>query len=91
MSWLASSGFGSGAQGRLQKYLGRIGSGQPLDIAVYCSEFVVLGYQLAAKGDSHAAFFIDLDAKHTLPKDLRNWLLHRSKGGSWQVMGNLVP
>ncbi len=90
-SWLTSSEYGSGAQGRLKKYLAKIASGQPLDIAVYCSEFVVLSYQFAANGDSHAAYFIDLDAKHTLPKDLRTWLLQRARGGSWQVLGNLVP
>jgi len=90
-SWTGTSDYGSSAKGRVKKYLERLGSDGPFTIAVYCSEFVVLSYQLAAKGDDHASFFIELDGKHTLPKDLRNWLIQRSTvGGSWQVLGNLV-
>lgn len=89
-SWTGTSDYGSSAKGRVKKYLARLGAEGPFTIAVYCSEFVVLSYQLAAKGNEDAAFFIELDGKHTLPKDLRNWLLQRAKGGSWQVMGDLV-
>ncbi len=90
-SWIGTSDYGSSAKGRVKKYLDRLGAGGTFTIAVYCSEFVVLSYQLAAKGDDNAAFFIELDGKHTLPKDLRNWLLQRSKpGGTWQYMGELV-
>jgi hypothetical protein len=91
-SWTGTSSYGSSAKGRVKKYLERLGAGGPFTIAVYCSEFVVLSYQLAAKGDDNASFFIELDGKHTLPKDLRNWLLQRCNvGGSWQFMGDLVP
>ena len=90
-SWTGTCDYGSSAKGRVKKYLDRLGSDGAFTIAVYCSEFVVLSYQLAAKGDDHVAFFIELDGKHTLPKDLRNWLIQRSTaGGTWQVMGNLV-
>ncbi|HEY8289550.1 MAG TPA: hypothetical protein VIG49_09790 [Acetobacteraceae bacterium] len=89
-SWTGTSDFGSNAKGRVKKYLARLGADGPFTIAVYCSEFVVLSYQLAAKGDEDQPFFIDLDGKHSLPKDLRNWLLQRAKGGTWQVMGELV-
>jgi hypothetical protein len=90
-SWTGTSSYGSSAKGRVKKYLERLGSDGPFTIAVYCSEFVVLSYQLAAKGDESQPFFIELDGKHALPKDLRNWLLARAKGGTWQVMGDLVP
>jgi hypothetical protein len=90
-SWTGTSDYGSSAKGRVKKYLDRLGSDGAFTIAVYCSEFVVLSYQLAAKGDDQAGFFIDLDGKHTLPKDLRNWLLQRAiAGGTWQTLGDLV-
>jgi hypothetical protein len=91
-SWTGTCDYGSSAKGRVKKYLDRLGSDGPFTIAVYCSEYVVLSYQLAAKGDDDASFFIELDGKHTLPKDLRNWLIQRSTvGGTWQVLGALVP
>jgi hypothetical protein len=90
-SWTGTSDYGSSAKGRVKKYLDRLGADGQFTIAVYCSEFVVLSYQLAAKGDEHVSFFIELDGKHTLPKDLRNWLLQRATaGGTWQVLGKLV-
>lgn len=89
-SWTGTSDYGSGASGRVKKYLARLGADGAFTIAVYCSEFVILCYQLAAKGDEGAPFFIPLDGKHTLPKDLRNWLLQKSKTGTWKVMGELT-
>lgn len=90
-SWTGTSSYGDGARGRVAKYLQRLGNGNGCFVTtLYCSEYVVLSYQLAAKGDEGAAYFIDLDGKHTLPKDLRNWLLSRcTPGGTWSYVGDL--
>ena len=89
-SWTGTSTYGENAEARLKKYLSRLGAGDKHLISLYCSELVVLSYQIAAQGDTNVPFFIDLDGKHTLPKDLRNWFLQRvNTGGSWQVMGEL--
>jgi hypothetical protein len=91
LSWTGTTDYGSGAKGRLAKYTDRLGGGQQNMIPVYCSEYVILSYQLAAQGDTNAPFFIDLDGKHCLPKDLRNWSLSRTKpGGSWEYLGDLA-
>ncbi|MBP0465176.1 hypothetical protein J5Y09_14720 [Roseomonas sp. PWR1] len=89
-SWTGSSDYGASAKGRVAKYLQRLGAGGPFVTELYCSEYVVLAYQLAARGDENAGYFIDLDGKHTLPKDLRNWLLSRTRpGGTWSYLGEL--
>jgi hypothetical protein len=46
--------YASGAKGRLAKYTDRPGGGQQNMIPVYCSEYVMLSYQLAANGDTNA-------------------------------------
>jgi hypothetical protein len=90
LSWTGTCDFGSGAKGRLAKYTERLGNGQRNMIPVYCSEYVILSYQMAANGDESAPFFIELDGKHCLPKDLRNWILSRTNpGGSWEYLGDL--
>ena len=46
---------------------------------------------LAANGDTTAPFFIELDGKLCLPKDLRNSILSRTKpGGTWEYLGDLA-
>jgi len=91
LSWTGTTDYGSGAKGRLAKYTDRLGGGQQNMIPVYCSEYVILSYQLAAQGDTNAPFFIELDGKHCLPKDLRNWILQRTApGGKWLFMGDLA-
>jgi hypothetical protein len=52
---------------------------------------VVLAYQIAAERDEAVGYFIALDGKPTLPKDLRNWLLQRTTpGGSRSYVGDLT-
>jgi hypothetical protein len=88
-SWMGTSTYGEAGQARVAKYLARLGTpGNQFITTVYCSEFVELSYQLAAKGDDTAPFLIDLDGKHSLPKDLRNWLLsHCDPSGKWLFVG----
>jgi hypothetical protein len=63
----------------------------PFVTTLYCSEYVVLAYQIAAEGDEAVGYFIALDGKRTLPKDLRNWLLQRTTpGGSRSYVGDLT-
>ncbi|MDP4025150.1 hypothetical protein Q8W71_21190 [Methylobacterium sp. NEAU 140] len=68
-----SNSFTDGARERLAKYRSRMTLDQQVLKNVVCSEAVVLTYQLAceAEGDRH---FIKLDAKRTLPKNLRSYL-----------------
>lgn len=70
---LGSSSFGSGSRERLAKYRERMTLDQQVLKNVVCSEAVVLTYQLACdtENDRH---FIKLDAKRTLPKNLRSHL-----------------
>ena len=91
-SWTGTSTFGPSAKGRLLDAQARLGFGEgKFLIEVFCSEFVILAYQIGAKGDENSPLFINLDGKHALPKDLRNWILQRSSpGGKWSVMGEFL-
>ena len=91
-SWTGTSDFGVNAKARVYKYLARLGMGGGTFITdVYCSELVILSYQLAANGNESAPSFINLDGKHSLPKDLRAWLLNHAKGdGKWVTKGVLT-
>lgn len=73
-SWSGSSSFGSGALGRLKKYRERMQSDQGVLKNVYCSELVVVAYQLGVDIDRKAAAWIDLDGKHSLPSTLKAYL-----------------
>jgi hypothetical protein len=73
--------YGDGARERLMKYHGRE-SGAPKNCV--CSEYVVLCYQLAL-GEAHP-YFIRLDAKHTAPWDLEDYLLGKI-GVNWMLAG----
>lgn len=77
--FLGSSTFGSGARARLAKYKQRRQDGFPRNkfvTTVTCSEAVILCYQMAFdEGD--APLFITLDAAHSMPSTLRQWLATR--------------
>lgn len=96
-SWTGSSAFGSGAQGRLKKYrerlklndaaAGKDGKTIPIVKHVFCSEFVILCYQLAL-GEDHP-LFIKLDGLHTLPSGLKTYL--DGKSDAWRQVGEVEP
>ena len=86
-SWSSSTRFSSNARDRLAKYRERLGNHQGQVAIVknlYCSEFVVLIYQLACAGEDDPNF-ININAKHTLPRDLRRWMEHHP--AHWTRMG----
>lgn len=62
-----------GARERRLKYRTRLNYHQGVVKNVYCSELVILSYQLGL-GDENHALFIKKDSKHTLPKTLRDHL-----------------
>lgn len=87
-STFASHGAGSGLQKRLAKYRERLKSHQGVVKHVYCSELVILSYQLAFDEAEKHRLFIPLDGKHTWPSTLRRHL----KGSiHWQYMGEFEP
>ncbi len=83
-SWTGTSNFGPAAKGRMLTYLYRLNHHGTGNFAVFCSEYVILCYQLAMQGKEDAVGWIDLDGKHALPKDLRSWLVASAQ---WQHMG----
>ncbi|MDD7805867.1 MAG: hypothetical protein PUP46_10000 [Endozoicomonas sp. (ex Botrylloides leachii)] len=72
-AFMGSSAFGSGASRRLDKYRRRE-SENFAPKYVICSEMVILAYQLAAFGCQESKGFIMLDAKHSLPGTLAQYL-----------------
>ncbi|CAO3423987.1 hypothetical protein [Azospirillum doebereinerae] len=73
-----NSTFGPDAEKRLNKYRARLnGTATDADrkfiTHITCSEAVMLTYQLAFP-NREAPFFILLDAAHTMPSTLVNWL-----------------
>ncbi|MBP2300482.1 hypothetical protein [Azospirillum picis] len=92
-SWTGSSSYGKGARERLDKYRSRLRmndtGGTALSIVknVFCSELVILAYQLALNED-HAQF-IRLDGMHSLPSTLKTYLTGRSN--AWRMEGDYVP
>lgn len=83
---------GSGLQQRLAKYRERLRDNQGVVKNVYCSELVILSYQLACingdKIDETNRLFIKLDGKHTWPSTLRRYL--RAHIG-WRELGEFKP
>ena len=77
---------------RLAKYRERLRNAQGVVKNVYCSELVILSYQLACiKGDTideANRMFIRLDGKHTWPSTLRRYL--KSHIG-WSTLGEFKP
>lgn len=78
---------GAGLQKRLDKYRERLKNHQGVVKHVYCSELVILCYQLAWENDRHR-LFIDLDGKHTWPSTLRR---HLKNTIHWQHLGEFAP
>jgi hypothetical protein len=77
--FLGSSSFGDGARARLAKYKQRRQDGFPRNkfvTTVTCSEAVILCYQMTFDEDDDP-FFIKLDAAHSMPSTLRQWLSTR--------------
>lgn len=83
-SWSAGSHFSANARGRLAKYRARLQNHQGVVKNVYCSEFIVLVYQLACDDENHP-LFLRLNAKHTLPGALGEYL--RRDATNWSLMG----
>ncbi len=73
-SWAGSSSFDGSALERLEKYQKRMTSHQGVLKNVYCSELVVLAYQLGLNINQSHLSWINLDGKHTLPSTLKSWL-----------------
>lgn len=74
---------GGGLQKRLDKYRERLENHQGVVKHVFCSELVILSYQLAWPDNTHR-LFIELDGKHTWPSTLRRYLRNSV---NWQEMG----
>lgn len=84
-SWAGSSSFDSSALARLEKYQTRMTSHQGVLKNVYCSELVVISYQLGLDINRSHLSWIDLDGKHTLPSTLKSWL--EKSPTRWQFQG----
>jgi len=84
-SWSGTSAFGKGALARLQKYQTRMQNHQGVLKNVYCSELVVVAYQLGLHLNQQHAAWINLDGKHTLPNTLKTWLDNRAT--DWTCVG----
>ncbi len=84
-SWSGSSSFGKGALERLKKYQTRMENHQGVLKNVYCSELVVVAYQLGLALNQQDTSWIPLDGKHTLPSTLKTWLTGHA--ASWTLVG----
>jgi hypothetical protein len=80
---LGLSYFGKGAQARLLKYMKR--ENTPKN--VICSEMCILAYQLSSLGEKDPAFIM-LDAKHSTPPTLMEWL---DKNWAWERVAAIWP
>jgi hypothetical protein len=92
-STFSSGSMGEGAATRLEKYRQRLQNHQGVIKNVYCSELVILCYQLAwitgtaiNTADPH---FIPLDGCHTWPSTLRRFL--KNNATNWTSLGTLDP
>lgn len=92
-SIFGTSAFTGSASARLQKYRTRLANftsiaedqGRPFIVKnVICSEYVILLFQLSAP-DETDPYFINLNAKHTLPMGLERWLRQHTE--LWQYVG----
>jgi hypothetical protein len=100
-SAFASNKVGPGLNKRLEKYRQRLQEHQGVIKNVYCSDLVVLSYQLAcgiavkdhkieAKGvvDQSNRLFIQLDSKHCWPSTLRTYFMAHK---DWEYLGVFKP
>lgn len=83
-SWTSPTYFSNNARDRLAKYRDRLQNHQGVVKNVYCSEFIVLVYQLACENEADP-LFIPLNAKHTLPGTLGDWL--KRNATIWSLVG----
>jgi hypothetical protein len=83
---------GKGLFKRLEKYRERLHNEQGVVKNVYCSELVIISYQLACiAGDAindKDRKFIKLDGKHTWPSTLRRYL---KADINWTYLGEYKP
>lgn len=86
-STFSSSSVGGDLQKRLAKYRERLKNHQGVVKHVYCSELVILCYQLSWESDRNV-LFIDIDGKHAWPSTLRRYLKNTIH---WTHMGELEP
>ncbi|WP_376092284.1 hypothetical protein ACE7GA_23355 [Roseomonas sp. CCTCC AB2023176] len=84
-SWSAPGKFGTGARARLDKYRERLGKDRQVLKNVFCSELVIVAYQLGLKVNEAHEGWIPLDGKHTLPGTLKRWF--DANMARWQHMG----
>lgn len=73
---LGSSVFGDEARRRLRKYVKRWNTAfahNKFVSTVTCAEAIILCYQMVF-GEGNYPFFINLDAAHTMPRTLGDWL-----------------
>lgn len=84
-SWSGGNVFGSGSFERLHKYRTRMQNHQGVLKNVYCSELVVVAYQLGLQINQQHTAWIALDGKHTLPSALKTWL--GGQATNWTLMG----
>jgi hypothetical protein len=91
-STFSSGGVGSGAMSRLNKYRERLHDHQGVVKHVYCSELVIISYQLAwiagDRIDATHRLFIQLDGKHVWPSTLRRYL---NGNINWANRGTFDP
>jgi len=100
-STFASHKVGPGLEARLEKYRERLQEHQGVIKNVYCSDLVVLSYQLACgiKMKDHKIttkdfvyqgerMFIKLDSKHCWPSTLRTYLM---ADRDWEYLGVFKP
>ena len=103
-STFGSSSAGSGLNARLEKYRQRLEEDQGVVKNVYCSDLVIMSYQLACitagtidaashaytegKVDDTNRMFIKLDGKHCWPSTLRRYL---KASGNWSYLGEFKP
>lgn len=100
-STFASNKVGPGLAKRLEKYRERLKEHQGVIKNVYCSDLVVLSYQLACgigvkdhkvttkdAVDQSNRLFIKLDSKHCWPSTLRTYLMADK---DWEYLGVFKP
>jgi hypothetical protein len=94
-STFGSHSAGAGLMSRLEKYRQRLASQEHQGLVknVYCSDLVIMTYQLACisgdRVDENNRLFIKLDGKHCWPSTLRSYL--KADKANWEFLGEYVP
>jgi hypothetical protein len=93
-STFGSHSAGDGLMSRLEKYRKRLASQEHQGLVknVYCSDLVIMTYQLACITgdivDANNRLFIKLDGKHCWPSTLRSYL---KSNRNWEYLGEYAP